>query len=144
MGNLCSIIYDRSPLQERAPRVVSERMKWLGKMAVGNVVVDISGIPYPTIEKSNLRIGIIVESKATSIIRFFRKTTMSYGPIDWDNLDFKQDHDDLIFTRLNHDEMYYRFDLVGKDILHFLKSGSFREDARRTSFDWDPFEKFKE
>ena len=142
--NIATIVYDRSPLQERAPRVVQECIPKIGKMVSGQVLADLSLIPYPPIPKGDIRIGILVESKATPLIRRFKKTTMSYGPIDWNNLDFKQEHDDLLYTRINHDEMYYTFDEIGPDIKHFLKVGSFTKEAKREPFDWDPFEKYKE
>lgn len=143
-GNIRTIVYDRSPLQERAPKVIVERIPRIGKMIAGPLLKDFSLVSYPPISREGLKIGIIVESKATPLIRRFRKTAMSYGPIDWNNLDFKQEHDDLIFTRLNHDELYYSFDEIGNDILHFIKKGVFTDNARREPYEWDPFEKYKE
>jgi len=52
--------------------------------------------------------------------------------------------DDLIDTRLNHDELYTRFDVIGEDLLYFMKNGMFPKSARRDPYDWDVFEKFKE
>ena len=141
--NIGTIIYDRSPLQERAPKVVEERLPRIGRMVAGKVLKDLSLVSYPSIAKNDVRVGILVESKATPLIRRFKKTALSYGSIDWKNLDFNQDYDDLIYTRLNHDELYYSFEEIGPDILHFLKKGTFTKDARREPFDWDPFKKYK-
>lgn len=143
LGNISTIVYDRSPLQERAPKVIVEKIPCIGKLLAGQVLKDFSLLSYPSIPKKGLKIGILVESKATPLIRHFRKTTINMGPIDWNNLNFNQDYDDLIFTRLNHDEMYYSFDEIGSDILHFIKNGVFTKEARREWFDWDPFEKYK-
>ena len=137
--NIASIIYDRSPLQERAPIVVAERIPLMGSIAVGKVVIDMSTIDYPPIEKEDIRIGLMVESTATPLINLFRKKTMSYGDIDWHALDFNQEYDDLIYTPLNHDELYLRFDVVGNDIVHFIQSGRFSPEARREPYDWDVF-----
>jgi hypothetical protein len=131
-------------LQERAPRVIQERIPRIGKMVAGNLLKDVSKLNYVPIDQPKIKIGIIVESKATSLIRTFKKTTMSYGPIDWHHLNFNQNYNDLIFSRLNHDEMYYRFDIIGEDILNFIKSSQFTNTARREAYDWDPFEKYKE
>jgi hypothetical protein len=141
--NIQTIIYDRSPLQERAALVATEKIPLLARIAIGDVVEDFSKLPYTPIEKGDIRIGILVESKATALIRFFEKETMAKGNITWTNLDFKQSHDDMMYVPLNHDEMYFEFDLLGPEILHFIEHGSFSAEARRTWFDWDPFEKRK-
>ena len=141
--NISSIVYDRSPLQERAPRLAAEVIPRIAKMAMGELLLEFAEIPYSAIEQGDINIGIIVESKATKLIRMFRKKTLSYGPIDWQNLNFKQAHDDLIYTRLNHDEMYVTFDEIGPDIIEFLRTGKFLSEARRTPFTWDVFEKHK-
>ena len=142
--NIASIVYDRSPLQERAPRVIAERIPLIGTIAVGKVVIDMSNMTYPSIEKEDLRIGILVESRATPLIKLFRKRTLSYGDIDWHILDFQQKYNDLIYIPLNHDEMYLRFDVVGHDILHFIETGEFTKDSRRIPYDWDAFKTQKE
>ncbi len=139
--NISTIIYDRSPLQERAPRVVRDRIPLLGRLAKGKILDQLSHLPYPSINKEEINIGIIVENKATRLIRHFKKQTLSYGPINWDNLDFKECHDDLFFVPLNHDQMYTSFDIIGEDILHFIQKGTFKEDSKRTAYKWDVFKK---
>ena len=47
--NIYSIIYDRSPLQERAPRVIQERIPRIGKMVAGNLLKDVSELKYTPI-----------------------------------------------------------------------------------------------
>ncbi len=143
-GNIATIVYDRSPLQERAPQVAVDKIPCIAKIYIGKVIFDLSEIAYPSIEQQGILMGIIVESKATSFIRFFKKKTMSYGSIDWQNLEFNQAHDDLIYTWLNHDQMYVRFDIIGADILSFVKNGKFTSEAKREPYDWDVFEKYKE
>ena len=143
-GNIASIVYDRSPLQERAPMLMAEKLRLVAKIAVGNILLDLSKTPYPPIDKGDLKIGIVVESKATFLIKMFRKHAMSYGEIDWHKLDFGQEHDDLIFTWLDHRKMYLRFDVVGDEVLAFIRNGSFPEDSRREPYEWDVFEKYRE
>ena len=144
-GNIKTIVYDRSPLQEQAPRMVVEKVPLLARMLVGPVVKDFSNIPYPSIEKGDIKIGIIVESRATFLVRRFKKTIQGYGEIDWENPPIKQEYDDLIYTMLNHDEMYEKFEVIGDEIMHFIRHGKFPEDARRT-LDFEnhnPYEKQK-
>ena len=139
--NIKTIVYNRSPLQERAPRVVVERIPLIGRIFAGKVLNEFSKVSYTPILNDEINIGVIVENKATPLIRTFRKLTMSYGSIDWNNLDLNQSYDELIYTPLNHDEMYYSFDVIGLDILEFIKYSRFTKEARYIPYDWDPFEK---
>ncbi len=141
--NIATIVYDRSPLQERAPQVAVDKMPLLTKIIKGKIIKDLTEHPYPSIDQKDIRIGIIVENKATRLIRIFKKKTLSYGPINWNNLNFDQSHDDLMFTKLNHDQMYFSFDVIGTDIMHFIEHGSFSTNARRDCYNWDVFEKLK-
>ena len=139
--NIKTIVYNRSPLQERAPRVVVETFPLVTKIFAGKVLHDFSRVIYKPILNDEVNIGVIVENKATPLIRRFKKKAMSYGPIDWNNLDLNQSYDELIYTPLNHDEMYYSFDVVGLDILEFIKYSKFTKEGRHKPYEWDPFEK---
>ncbi len=141
--NISTIIYDRSPLQERAPRIVVEKIPLIGELKKGKVLADFSRIPYPSLKQDSIKIGIIVESKATKLVKFFRKKMLSYGEVRWDAAYFQQNFDDLIYTPLNHTQMYTRFDIIGADIIHFLEYGQFQETTRRVPYEWDFFEKWK-
>lgn len=141
--NICTIIYDRSPLQERAPRIVVDKLALMGKIKKGKVLKEFSQTPYPILKNDSIRIGIIVESKATRLVRIYKKTALSYGPISWNPSDLNQSYDDLFYTPLNHDQMYTRFDVIGDELIHFLEYGKFSNLARREPFEWDVFEKWK-
>lgn len=140
-GNIETIVYDHSPLQERAPRVMVNRMRLLSRISKGKILIKFSEFPYPTLHQDSIQIGIIVESRATKLIKLFRKKALSYGPVLWDADSFKQAHHDLFYTHLNHDEMYSQFDITGEDILHFFKYGYFTKTAKRTPFTTNPFKK---
>ena len=137
--NIATIIYDRSPLQERAPAVLTQDRPLLMRIGAGPILKEFSKMPYPSIEKQDIRIGIIVESKATAIIRQHKKTTMAMGALRWDLAQFQQTYDDAFYTWLNHDEMYMRFDVIGDDVLYFIKNGRFTEGAKRKPLEGDPF-----
>ena len=142
-GNIRTIVYDRSPLQERAALVATENIPFLTRLARGRVVEQFSKLPYAPIAKGTMRIGILVEGKATRLVRHFKSEVMAKGVIEWTALDFRQDHDDLMFVPFDHVEMYSQFDLLGPEILHFIRNGRFTGDARRTWYGWDPFKKRK-
>ena len=140
--NISSIVYDRSPLQERAPIVLVENIPFIARLVKGKIVEDISKIDYPKIPKSAIKIGLLVESKATKLITRFKKETIQKGDVHWNNYDFNQERDDLIFTPLNHDQMYLHFEVIGQDILSFFKNGHFLLSSQRDWYGWDPFLKW--
>ena len=138
--NLTKIIYDRSPYQEQAPRIVMNHIPRIIRLLFGSTVSELRDTPYPPIPKGNRRIGIIVECKAS---RYIRRHRDELAPIDdrsWRPDAFGQPHDDLIYLFLNHDEMYYRFDILGRELLSFFEQGRFTVTASRTPMTGrDPF-----
>ena len=142
LNNIASIVYDRSPLQERAPYVVIKDNVLFIKIATGHLIRDLADAPYPPIDKKNIKVGLLIESKATHFIREHKRTELSLGAIQWNADSLKQNYDDHTYTILDHDEMYKRFDIIGNEIFTFFKEGKFSYDAQRKPFTWDPFVKF--
>ncbi len=137
--NIATIIYDRSPLQERAPTVFVKSMPLISKLFGGPIMNEFCTLPYPSVDKNAIRIGILIESKATKLIRKHKEMTLSLGELRWDLAQFNQKHDDAYYILLNHDELYKRFDTVGPEIFHFIENGRFSTNARRTPYEGDPF-----
>ena len=143
-GKITTIIYDRSPIQERAPKVAAQKLKFITKIYYGKVLFDFSEIKInPLSNKDSLIIGVIVENKATKLMRFFKRTSNSYGNYHYNAKEIERNLDDFIHTYLDHDLMYRRFDVIGQEILHFLEKGRFSENAKREKYNWDPFKKLK-
>ena len=143
-GRITTIIYDRSPIQERAPKTVIKRMKIISQMIYGRVLYDFSKLElYSLGNKYDIEVGIIIESKATRLMRYFRKTSDSYGAYTYVPEEIDANQDDFMYTYLDHNMMYERFDVIGEDILHFLEFGRFTNKTRRIPYNWDPFEKIK-
>jgi hypothetical protein len=143
-NNIFTIIYDRSPLQERAPQVVVSESPLIN-FAAGPVLRDFSRMPYPVLQNKNgIRTGIIIESKATKYIKRHKKAALALGPVRWDFENLGQPADDFFYTWLDHDRMYKRFDVIGEEIFFFIKNGRFSENARRKPFEEDPFLPFLE
>ena len=46
-------------------------------------------------------------------------------------------------TKLAHDQIYNRFDIIGDEIFYFLNNGVFTKKARREKYNSDPFKKIK-
>lgn len=144
LSNLSTIIYDRSPLQERAPAIAAENLKVLSRILLGKVVKDLAQIDYPTLNKKSIRIGLIVENRATPFIRLFKKKTLKMGPVNWDVDLLHQEYDDYYYTWLNHDQMYDKVDVIGNEVLHFISQGTFSPKARKRIYEGNPFKRYKE
>ncbi len=143
-GNITTIIYDRSPTQERAPRSATERFPFISKLLYGKVLSDFSNLQITSLSDArNLNIGVIIESKATRLMRFLKKTADKYGQYNYQAQYIEMNLDDFIYTHLDHDQMYRRFDIIGNEILYFLEQGVFTENAKREPYNWDPFKKNK-
>lgn len=142
--NIATIVYDRSPIQERAPYIANKHLGLIVRIkGLKNIMAEMASTPYEPLNKDSISIGIIVESKATLLMRLFKKKTLKMGEILW-NLDaLNQIHDDGHYTWLNHDQMYTRFDIVGAEILSFIHNGAFTPETRRKKYNWDPFKSFK-
>ena len=144
-GNIKTIIYDRSPIQERAPKVVVDKIKLISLLMIGKVIKQFSEVEnLPLKSTPGVNVGLIIENKATPLMRFFKKTSNSYGPYNFNPSQIDPNLDDYFHTRLNHDEMYFRFDVIGPEIEYFLKNGSFTDGAKRQTYSWDMFEKYEE
>ncbi|MEZ4775080.1 MAG: hypothetical protein R3D00_17985 [Bacteroidia bacterium] len=141
--NIATIVYDRSPLQERAPFVVVEAIPRLGRLVVGKVVADFSTVSYLPFNDTSVSVGIVVESKATRLIRMFKKTALRPGPVSWNPADLNQGYQDIHFTRLNHAQMYHRFDVVGDEIMYFIENAQFSPRSVDTAYTWNPYKPWR-
>lgn len=138
-NNIAAIVYDRSPLQERAPYALVKDIPLLIRIISGKIMKEFSSTPYPPLSSKKIKVGIIIESKATKLIIKHKKSALSIGPISWDAEKLNQVYSDKLYTWLNHDDMYTRFDVSGPEIMHFFVNGKFTEEARKEPFTEDPF-----
>lgn len=139
-NNIATIIYDRSPLQERAPYAIVKDIPVLVRMLEGPIVAEFSKIAYePVVNDSTISIGVMIESRATRLVRKHRTSVMELGEVNWTPQGRNQHYDDYFYTLNNHDEVYHDFDVIGKQIFEFIKNGKFTADAKRTKPDVDPF-----
>ena len=141
--NIRTIVYDRSPIQERTPYVAYTYLKRIALAKIGPILKDFVNTPYPAILNDSINIGIIIENKATKFMRIYKKKTLRMGPINWQVDSLLQSNDDFFYTWLNHDQMYKRFDIVGNEIIFFINNGKFTDSAKKEKFNWDPFVSYK-
>ena len=143
-GKITTIIYDRSPTQERAPRVATEKLPFISRILYGKALSDFSKQKLiPLSDPNGLAVGVIIENKATKFMRFFKKTSDRYGDYNYNAIEIERNLDDFMHTYLDHDLMYKRFDVIGQEIIHFLEKGIFSDNAKREKYNWDPFKKLK-
>ena len=143
-GKITSIIYDRSPTQERAPKVATKKLPIISRILYGKVLADFSEININSLSnKDSLIIGVIIENKATRLMRVFKRASNSYGAYNYNAMEIERNLDDFMHTYLDHDLMYRCFDIIGHEIMSFFEKGSFSENAKREKYNWDPFKKLK-
>jgi hypothetical protein len=143
-GNIVSIIYDRSPIQERAPYIANKHLGLIVRIKrLKKIMSEMASTPYKSLKADSISIGIIIESKATPLMRLFQKKTLKMGALKWAVSAMNQKYNDNHYTWLNHDQMYTRFDIIGAEVLCFLQHGVFSKEARRNRYNWDPFLSFK-
>ena len=58
-------------------------------------------------------------------MRFFEKSSYEYGEYFFEVQQIEKNYDDYFHTWLDHDLMYRRFDVIGKEILFFFENGMF-------------------
>jgi hypothetical protein len=132
LPNLASVIYDRSPFQERAPRIAAAKLRLLTWMRYGSTVFDVARAPYVPIAPPGVTVALMVESTPTSFIRRYEKPARGYGPFHFDCHSFLQRFDDCLYLPMNHDELYVRFAEVWPELLTFIRTGRFSSAANRT------------
>ncbi len=130
--NLSTIVYDRSPYQERAPRIAVQKLPFLTWVRHGPVISDMARTPYVPLTARDVRVGLAVETMPTSFIRRFAGSARRLGPYEFACDAFGQRYDDCMYVALNHDEVYTRFAEVWPEVRAFIRTGRFTRSATRT------------
>ncbi len=138
LPNLATVVYDRSPFQERAPRIASEKLRVLTWVRYGSPVFDLARTPYAPLTAPAAKVGLMVETTATSFIERHQTTARGYGPVHFECGAFMQRYDDCLYLPMNHDELYVRFAEIWPEILSFIRNGRFSSTADRTPPAGDP------
>lgn len=141
LTNIETIVYDRSPLQERAPYVLMKDSKFIAKLVIGDVNNELATTPYPPVTTFKGKIGLLIETVPTKLILRHQKTASSLGPIKWSVNSLNQEYTDYFYAPVNHDEMYTHIEKVGPEILNFIKTGNFGTKVNRIAPSHDPLTK---
>jgi len=132
LPNLKTVIYDRSPYQERAPRIADETLHFPAWLRYGSTIFDVARTSYAPLTAPAVNIGIVVETKPTAFVRKRAARARSYGPFNFDCDAFGQPHNDCVYIDMSHDELYVRVAEVWPDIRAFIRTGRFTTAANRT------------
>jgi hypothetical protein len=139
LRNLTSVIYDRSPLQERAPGIAADTLRLLTWVKYGSTVFDLARTPYAPLTAPTVKVALMVESTPTSFIRRYERQAREHGPFRFECDAFLQRYDDCLYLPMNHDELYVRFAEAWPELLTFIRAGRFTSAADRTPPVGDPF-----
>lgn len=132
LPNLRSILYDRSPWQERAPGIIVDMFPWIGRMVAGQVLFDLAQSEYFPCPREDIIQGLCIEAERTLFIRFFGRYARRMGTIQWEPSAFQQPHDDYCYISLNHSQMYTRLGEFSALLHHFFTHGCFPKNLNRT------------
>ncbi len=139
LPNLSRVIYDRSPVQDLAPRAIVENIPLGPRVVVGRALADLAYAPYEPLQQPGVTVGLMIENGVVGTMRPFRQWVLAQRPLTWDVAQFNQPHDDYCYMPLDHDGMYHFYDVFTEQVGHFFKHGHFMESARRTPYVSDPF-----
>jgi hypothetical protein len=131
LPNLSTIVYDRSPYQERAPAIAWEKLRFLTWLKYGSVVFDVARTAYAPVTAPGVRVGLVVETMPTPFIRRFATSAARLGPYQFECDAFRQRHDDCSYFAMNHNELYARFAEVWPEVRSFIRTGRFTRAANR-------------
>lgn len=139
LPNLTTIVYDRSPLQERVGGVLVEEIPTIARVFGGDAIFDLASNEAPAFQRAGVSTGLIIENRATWIVRLYKDETLALGPLSFAPEALSSSHVDHCYVWLDHFAMYHAFDVVGPEVLSFIRTGRFSNQARRLPFKGDPF-----
>lgn len=133
LPNLATIVYDRSPFQERAPAIAVRDLRVPAWLRYGSTIFDVARTPYPPLARPAVRVALLVETKPTAFI-LHHATPIDAVPAAAFACDaLAQRYDDCAFVAMSHDELYTRFTDLWPDVESFIRTGRFSDAALRTA-----------
>jgi len=125
LPNLRTIVYDRSPYQERAPRIALDDLRFLTWLKYGSPVFDLARTPYPPLTASDVKVALVVETQPTRFVEKHAEKARAYGPYEFECSSFRQRYDDCTYVAMSHDDLYVRFAEVWPGVRSFIRTGRF-------------------
>jgi hypothetical protein len=110
-----------------------ERLRLLTWLRYGSVVFDVARTPYTPYTARDVRVGLLVETVPTTLIKRFAAEADKQGPYRFECGAFEQRYDDCFYVAINHNQLYTRFNEVWPEVRTFIRGGHFTAAANRTS-----------
>lgn len=139
LANLASAVFDRSPIQERAPAAVTGIAPASIRAVFGSVVEDMAATPFPALERPDVRVGLVIEDRASLLMKILRRPADRMGPYRFEADAFGQPFDDAMHVPLSHDAIYTGIGDYGAALLRFFREGRFPDEVPRKPEASDPF-----
>lgn len=144
LQNIGSIVYDRSALQERVPPIVNESNPLMSRVVFGKVIFELAKSPYKGVDTlGNVKIGILMECKATRVLWSKKKAYDRMPPPDFSVQATKQKHHDYCYVYASHDDLYTHLESIAPMVIHFFRNGNFGAQADRSPCSEDPFKPYR-
>ena len=131
LPNLATIVYDRSPFQERAPRLAIRDLRLAAWLRYGSTIFDVARTPYPPLTHSAVRVGLLVETEPTAFVRRHARPEDLPAASAFDCDAIGEAYDDCAHVAMNHEDLYTRFGEVWPHIATFMHTGRFTDGAVR-------------
>jgi hypothetical protein len=126
LPNLATIVYDRSPFQERAPRMAVRDLRIPAWLRYGSTIFDVARTPYPPLERAGVRVALLVETEPTAFVRHHAKDGDTPAPDAFACEAMRQRYDACARLAMNHDELYARFAELWPSLEGFMRTGEWR------------------
>src|SRR3954469_12830908 len=78
LPNLATVIYDRSPFQERAPKIAVATLRRRAWLRYGHTIFDVARTPYHPLQRGDVKVALLVESAPTPFVLSHAKDANAY------------------------------------------------------------------
>jgi hypothetical protein len=131
LPNLATIVYDRSPYQERAPRLAVRDLRVPAWLRYGSTIFDVARTPYQALSRPNVRVGLVIETEPTAFVRRHARPDDLPAASAFDCDAIGERYDDCVHVAMRHGELYTRFAEIWPDVDAFMHTGRFTDGAAR-------------
>jgi hypothetical protein len=131
LPNLATIVYDRSPYQEAAPRIAARDLRIPAWLRYGSTIFDVARTPYPPLARDGVRVGLLVETRPTDFVTHHARPDDLPAPGAFECGAFHQRYDDCAYLPMSHDDLYPRFADVWPQVDAFIRTGHLSAEAHR-------------
>ncbi len=123
LPNLATIVYDRSPFQERAPMIAIRDLRVPAWLRYGRTIFDVARTPYPPLARGGVRVALLVETRPTAFIVGHLTAADAPEADAFDCNAQRQRFDECVQVAMRHDDLYTRFTDLWPELEAFIRTG---------------------